>query len=314
MFQGSYEKLLGRISNSSGLSKEDIERKVEAKRAKLSGLISKEGAAQIIASELGISFENEKLKIDELLPGMKKANTIGKVITLFPVREFEKQGNKSKVTNLIIADETSNIKVVLWDTNHIELIELKKIKEGDVVEIFNASMRERELHLGSFSEIKLSQEILPEVKYELIRKEDTIDNFKTRDNSKTRAFIVQIFEPRFFNVCPNCSRKTETEGENYVCQTHGKIIPEQRAILNMVLDDGTENIRAVLFSEAIKSLGIRDIQNSEMFSQEKRELLGKEMIFSGDVRKNKFFNNDEFIIDKAEEIDIDNLIAELETK
>ena len=82
----------------------------------------------------------------------------------------------------------------------------------------------------------------------------------------------------------------------------------------MVLDDGTENIRAVLFSEAIKSLGIRDIQNSEMFSQEKRELLGKEMIFSGDVRKNKFFNNDEFIIDKAEEIDIDNLIAELETK
>ena len=48
----NYEKLLDRISRSSGLAKEEIEKKVEAKKAKLSGLISKEGAAQIVAAEL----------------------------------------------------------------------------------------------------------------------------------------------------------------------------------------------------------------------------------------------------------------------
>ena len=118
----NYEKILERISRSSGVEKEELDRRVEAKRAKLSGLISKDGAAQIIAAELGISFDNERMKINELLPGMKRANVVGKVISLFPVRTFERQGKKNKVVNFIIADETSNIKVVLWDTNHIELI------------------------------------------------------------------------------------------------------------------------------------------------------------------------------------------------
>lgn len=56
----NYSQLVERIARSSGLSVEDIERRIEAKRAKLSGLISKEGAAQVVASELGISFDKEK--------------------------------------------------------------------------------------------------------------------------------------------------------------------------------------------------------------------------------------------------------------
>lgn len=93
----NYEKILERISRSSGVEKEELDRRVEAKRAKLSGLISKDGAAQIIAAELGISFDNERMKINELLPGMKRANVVGKVINLFPVRTFERQGKKNKV-------------------------------------------------------------------------------------------------------------------------------------------------------------------------------------------------------------------------
>ena len=155
---GNYDKLIERISKSSGLEKEEIERRIEAKRAKLSGLISKEGAAQVIAAELGISFDNEKLKIGELLPGMRKVNLVGKVINLFPVRTFSKNGKDGKVANLIVADETSNIKVVLWDVNHIALIENGEILEGKVVEISNASMRDNEVHLGGFSEIKIINE------------------------------------------------------------------------------------------------------------------------------------------------------------
>ena len=57
----NYLQLLEKIAKSSGLTKDDIDRKVEAKRAKLSGLVSKEGAAQIVAAELGINFEKERL-------------------------------------------------------------------------------------------------------------------------------------------------------------------------------------------------------------------------------------------------------------
>jgi len=131
----NYELLIEKISKASGLETEEIEKRVEEKKSKLSGLISKEGAAQIIAAELGISFEDQDLKISELMPGMRKVNVIGKIINLFPVREFEKNGVKGKVANFVIADETGNTRAVLWDINHITLIESGEIKEGDVIMI-----------------------------------------------------------------------------------------------------------------------------------------------------------------------------------
>ena len=76
----NYELLIERIAKSSGLEKDEVERKVEAKKAKLSGLISKEGAAQIIAAELGINFEDQELKVSELTAGMRKVNIVGKSI------------------------------------------------------------------------------------------------------------------------------------------------------------------------------------------------------------------------------------------
>jgi len=313
MVMWNYEKILEKIALASGVEKDEIERKVEAKRAKLSGLISKEGAAQVIAAELGINFDNEKLKIDELLPGMKKVNIVGKIITLFPVREFNKNGREGKVANMVVADETSNIKVVLWDINHIELIEKGQVAEGSVIEISNAGMRDNELHLGSFSEFKKSEEVLENVRSEIFAKEKNILNFRNLENAKTRAFIVQVFDPRFFNVCPECKRKANQEGEGFICSgEHGKVIPEKRALINIVLDDGTESIRSVLFHENISCLGLTDLENVETLTKEKQGLLGKEMFFSGAVRKNKLFNNMEFIIDKAEDVDVDALIKELE--
>ena len=133
------------------------------------------------------------------------------------------------------------------------------------------------------------------------------------DNAKVRAFIMQVFDPRFFNVCPECKRKANQEGEGFICSgEHGKVIPEKRALINIVLDDGTETIRSVLFHENISTLGLGDLENVESMTKQKQELLGKEMFFSGQIRKNKLFNNMEFIIDRAEDIDVDALIKELE--
>jgi replication factor A1 len=313
MAQGNYEKILERIARSAGLMKEDVEKKVEVKREKLSGLISKEGAAQVVASELGVSFEGEKLMIDELLPGMRNVNIVGKVINLTPVRTFKtKRGEESKVTNLWIADETSNIRAVLWDTNHIELIEKGDVKEGSVVEISNGSMRDNELHLGSFSEFKLSSEDMDDVKTEKIVRKKNIVDFKKGENTSARAFVVQIFEPRFFHVCPECKRKVVQEGEVFSCGGHGKVIPEKRALVNLVLDDGTESIRSVVFHEKISSLGLTDLENSDLLTQQKQNLLGKEMLFAGNVRNNAFFNTPEFIIDEIKELNLDEVIQSLE--
>ena len=303
MTEVSYEKLLDKISRTSGVEKEELKRRVEAKRAKLSGLISPEGAAQVVAAELGISFDNEKAKIDELVSGMRKANVIAKVIKVFPARTFSKNGKEGKVANMVVADETSNIKVVLWDTNHIDLLEKGEIGEGKVVEILNASMRGNEIHLGSFSELKLSNEVLNDIKTEKMFKEKEIHEFKLSDNVSTRAFVVQVFEPKWFHVCSECKKKVTLDGEQYVCVEHGKVASEKRGLMNMVLDDGTETMKAVMFHDVMKEFG-----------ENKENLLGKEMIFSGDVRLNKFFNTTEFVIESAKDADVDEVLKKLEQR
>ncbi len=313
MIEENYNKIIEKISKSSGLEKEEIERRIEAKRAKLAGLISKEGAAQIIAAELGISFDNEKLKIDELLSGMRKVNVVGKIINLSPVRNFTtKKGDEGKVVNFVLADDTSNIKVVLWDTNHIALVEKGELKDESMVEIGNGSMRSNEIHLGSFSELKSSSETLDNFITEKIVKEKNIVDFKLADSISARAFIVQAFEPKFFHVCPECRKKAVQEAEGFSCAEHGKINADKRALINLVLDDGTESIRSVLFQDALDGLGMGDLEDTDNLIMQRQNLLGKEMVFSGEIRMNAFFNNPEFVVDGVKEVNPDELIAVLE--
>ena len=311
----NYEVLLNKAARVSGLEKEELERRVEAKRAKLAGLISREGAMQVIVAELGLNFDGDKLKINELATGMRKVNIVGKIIRVFPVRTFTtKNGEPGKVSNLVVADETSNIKVVLWDTNHVELIETGSIGEGSVVEIVNAMMRDNEIHLGNFSELKLSKEEMGEVKTEQIVREKKISEFRIGESLKVRAFVVQVFEPRFFYVCSECKKKVVSGSDGFICAEHQKVIPEKRALVNIVLDDGTETMRAVVFNDHLSGLGLNDLEDTEKLSYQKENLLGKEMLFIGNVRNNKFFNNTEFVVNDVSEANIDEILKVLEKK
>lgn len=311
----NYELLIGRIAKSSGLDLEEVERKVEAKKAKLSGLISKEGAAQIIAAELGISFEDQDLKISELMGGMRKVNVIGKVITLFPVREYSKNGREGKVANFVIADDTGNTRVVLWDTNHIALIENETIKQGDVVEIKNASTRDSEIHLSGFSELKKSEKVMMDVKTEATISDGNLDSVHQGQTVKIRGVVVQVFNPRFYSVCPQCNKKAVQEGESYKCVEHGPCTPKDRAILNFVLDDGTETMRVVMFSDQIGLLiPEEDLKDEEKKTAFRDDLLGTEIYLSGNVKRNQMFNNLEIVASGVEKVDVEKLIEVLDKK
>ena len=182
MAEGNYQQLIELISESSGTSIDEIERKIQAKQAKLSGLISKEGAAQIVAAELGINFDERKIKIAQILPGMKKINLVGKIINMFPIREYNKNGRSGRIGSFILAGDTSNIRAVLWDENHIDLIAKGEIIENGVIEITNATIRNGELHLTSFSEIKNSNQALEKVITERKVVNKKILEFNTNDN------------------------------------------------------------------------------------------------------------------------------------
>ena len=305
----NYEQLIDKISRLSKIAKEEIMRKVEAKRAKLSGMVSREGAAQIVAAEMGINFEREKLKISELAQGMKRANVVGKVVEVSPIREYNKNGRQGRVAKILIADETSNAPVVFWDTNHISLLEKGEIKIGDVVDISNAMIRNGEIHLSSFSDIKLSKEKMESVASVRVIGAKKLKDAKVGDRLRVRAFIVNSFEPRYFEVCPECGKKAVDSQ----CGVHGKIEPKKRAILSVVIDDGTETMRCALFGDRIKDIGLNDeeIFNVEKFLEKKSSILGEEKTFTGSVRQNTLYNTVDFNIEEIEDIKVEELMKEL---
>jgi len=306
----NYDLLVERIASSAGLEKAEVERKVEAKKAKLSGLISKEGAAQIIAAELGINFEDQDLKISELMAGMRKVNVVAKVVNIFPVREFNKNGREGKVANFVIADETGSTRCVLWDVNHIALIENETIKAGDVVEIKGGSTRDSEIHLSSFSELKKSDKEMGDVKTAPAVSEVTLEEVRQGQNVKVRGVIVQVFQPRFYSVCPKCNKKVLPDGEGFKCAEHGPVVtPKDRAILNFVLDDGTETMRVVMFSDQINALiPEEDLKDADKAIAFRDDLMGSEIYLSGRVQRNQFFNTLEIIASDVEKVDVEALI------
>ena len=324
MIKASYDELIERVAKLSGLSRDEIERRVEAKRARLSGLISREGAIQVVAAELGLKFDNLKLKISDLLSGMKRVNVAGKIIKMFGIREFTKNNQQRKVATLMIGDDSGTIRVVLWDTNHIELIERGSIKEGNTIEITNATVRgsetTKELHLTSNSTISLSSFDIGNVKTEQELKLTSIDRLHANDIAKLRAVVVQVFDPFFFNVCPECKRKVVEENGSFKCETHGVVEPLERMLLSFVVDDGTASMRAICFTDSLLGIinslnldiGIDTLKEKEKIAELKQKLLGTEFWFSGRARRNQRLDALEFIVNEAEVVKPKELIEKLQ--
>lgn len=291
----AYGRLVERMAASLSIPVEEIERKIEAKRAKLSGLISKEGAAQIVAAEMGVTFDNALLKIAELAEGMKRAHLIGKITQIFPVRSFSKNGKEGKVASFLLGDDSSNIRVALWDVNHITLVEDGTLKVGSVVEIANGGVRNGELHLGAFSDIKLSNEVLDGVQTHRTLAAGKLRDARIGMDMKVRATVVQIFEPKFFDSKQDANVK--------------------RALYNAVIDDGTETMRCVFGNEQAIALGMdsEKILDIAAFPAFKEAVLGEEKYFVGSFKNNAYFNKIEMSLRGVESVDADALIKELET-
>ncbi len=113
-------------------------------------------------------------------------------------------------------------------------------------------------------------------------------------------------------MCPECGKRAIEEE----CKLHGKISPQKRAVLTIIIDDGSDSIKASLFSQEIKLLGLRDeeIFSIEEFNKIKERFLGEEKIFMGNIKNNALYNTIDFAIEKIETPDLDLLIKELEAK
>ncbi len=119
MYGLTYDDIIEKIVNEKKVSKEEVEEKIESKIKQLSDLISKEGAAQIVANQYGVrvieNMGDKNFKINELPKGVGSVNALGKVVQIFGVVTFNRNGREGKVVNMIIGDETGTIRLVAWD-------------------------------------------------------------------------------------------------------------------------------------------------------------------------------------------------------
>jgi len=291
--------IIQKIKEQSGLSEEEVTKRINSKLEHLSGLISKEGAAHIVANELGVKLMQTEgvLKIKNLLSGMRNIDLNGKVIRKYDIRTFENSRGKGKVFKFLVGDETGVNMVVLWnDKADLE----KKFKEEDLIKIKQASVRDNngkiEIHLGEGSDIEVNPEgVKLEVKTTTSKAErKKISELKEGDdNIEIFGTVVQLFDPKFFKV--NSEGRRIKEEENPEGATYG-------AVLNIFVDDGSDNVRVVLWKNQILNflqikekdlLRFKDDQAS--FEEQKNNMLGSMMKFIGRTTKNEMFGKIEFV-------------------
>lgn len=316
MTQDNINQIIEKIVATKKISEADLKQKIKEKMDSLGSLISEEGAAHIIANELGVSLNTApttETTLDKLHPTMRSVSVLVKVIRKYDLRTF---GDDGKVGSLFVGDETGLSRVTFWNdkTKYLD-----GIQEEDTLLIQNAYTKENngriEIHMGNSShcivnpegrtvKVKERQEKQPESQEKKLQDITDEDTFVT-----ITATIVQVYDPRFFESCPVCNKRMREESGVFACAEHGNQTPSYNYVMNLFLDDGSNNMRATLWKEQIGqllSLPENDIvslkDDSEKLEEVKTDLLGKIIRARARVRVNETYNNKELVL---YQIDVD---------
>jgi len=322
----SLEEIISDLEQKSKKSREELLSKIKKKQEELSGLVSSEGAAHLVARDLGVSIIREsrrELKLKDIKPDMKNIETKVRIIGITETREFKrKDGKQGRVASLIVTDGTGEARIPLWD-KQIDLIDEKTVEKNDVIEIKNAYAKENifggiELRLQKYSRIeKVKDDSIP---YKTTRPEFERKKLKGlgEGSYEIKGNIVNVFNVNpLFKTCPKCSSKLEQDDKGYKCKEHGYIEPTNNLIISTIIDDGTSTIRAVFFRDAAEKLSnlspntLANMKQDESIDLIRENVLGNDVIITGIVRKNKFFDSLEFIVRDIKNFDIEQESKEL---
>lgn len=299
-----------KIIEATKMAPKELDDKIKAKLEQLSGLISEEGAAHIIANEMGVNLMQTQgvLKIKTLLPGMKNIEVTAKILKKYELREFKTEKREGKLAKFLCADETGTTMVVMWNE---AADDISKINEGDILIIRHGSVRDNtgrtEIHLSELGNIEINPK---GVTVQVSSNSDSSTSYSAAQRKKIKELtdndqnveifstIVQVFDPKFFEVDPDTGKR--------IRQEEGAPKPAKvgyGAVLNLFADDGSDNIRVVLWKNQIlnllkcsedKLLEYKD--NPVLFETVKTDLLGMMVKLIGRVSRNQMFDRLEFIV------------------
>jgi len=151
------------LSVRTDLTVNNIKEIMEEKIKETGELLTREGAAYIVANELGINILNDydidtNLKIEDLVSGIGNATVNGRVLKAYPITTFlRSDGSKGKVGRILIVDNTGTVNVVLWN-GQTEVLEGGRIVKGQIIRVLHGYTRtgldgKPEINVGSRGEI-----------------------------------------------------------------------------------------------------------------------------------------------------------------
>jgi len=316
------EEIIQRIKEKTALSEEVINSRISEKLGQLSGLISKEGAAHIVANELGVKLLEAytgRLQINNILPGIRNLETVGKVISKRDLYEFKNDTRSGKLASFVFGDETGNIRVVMWGSMADKINE---IKVNDNVKIIGGYVKEnnsqREVHLNEKSKVIINPP--GEININIISntRKKISEMQENTHGVEILGYVVQAFNPSFFEICPQCNKRIKQGEAGFRCEAHGIVTPDYSYVMNLVVDDGSESIKTVFFRQQMEKLLkstkediIRFMKEPEAFNMIKGNLLGTQLKLLGSINKNQFFDRLEFVVSDVSDANADEELKRL---
>ena len=313
-----YEQILEKLKSKSDLSEQDIDAKISEKVDSFNGLVSKEGAALILANEMGIKIietpsETAKLKINQLISGMQSVDILGKVIRAYPVRSFSKDGRTGKVGSVVLGDETGSVRVTFWND---KTSFLKDLARGSVLKLSNVYTRQNrddevEVSVNDRSEVAVNPE---GESIDSIEIKETVKKIKDLGENESDVVVfgtvTDVSDLRFFETCSSCGRRARPNdtGEVYECANKHMLQDHKYSYLGGInLDDGN-SIRVVLFKESLADfLGKSDEEilsfreTPEVFDTFKMGFVGRVVKVVAKSKVSSFSGELELIADSIEQ-------------
>ena len=243
------------------------------------------------------------------------------------VRTFTRRdGQEGKRLVFILADETAKIRAVAWGQAAENLANVEVGTKLLLEEVnCRAGLRhELEIHINESSRVtrnppnleikKPSNDFISSGKSEV--PDQILANVKEGNYVTVRGTVVQVIHQKsVYDSCPKCFKKVTISNSSITCPKCGKIQKsEPRLIAKLVIDDGTENIRASLIGDSAEKLfGMSGEEAKSIIEESGNEdepvrrvedtLLGKELNLSGRINLNNFSNQLELSVNDVSEAD-----------
>jgi len=225
------------------ISREQILERLDREKRKTDSFISDDVLLRMIAAEFGVEVSKEAqtptISIRDLVPGLNDVTVVGRVVAVFPSKTFK--ANKSgKVASLLIADENSILRIVLWN-DKTEVIESGKVKVGQMTRFSHGYTKEDysgrvELHLGDRSEIEINPKDVEAKDY------PTISKFTTKIGE-----VSQILKNKKVNV-------RGTVKQLFPASTFERRDSSSGKVMRFIFADETGEIPVVVWNEKVDEL------------------------------------------------------------